>query len=128
VIVDAHGGSEAGETPGDGASDAARGTGDEGDLAGEVQSSWARSVRTARCYAGYRRSVNARLVRGEFLALDASAISLGQMLTNTVQFARTAWWVAVFPGLAITLFVFAFSLLGEALNDAISPEASAIGG
>lgn len=73
--------------------------------------------------AGYAMVTEASL---GFLGLgDASAISLGQMLTNTVQFARTAWWVAVFPGFAITLFVFAFSLLGEALNDAMSHDATA---
>ena len=49
------------------------------------------------------------------------------MLTNTVQFARNAWWVAVFPGATITLFVFAFSAFGDALNDAMSPDATASG-
>jgi peptide/nickel transport system permease protein len=73
--------------------------------------------------AGYAMVTEASL---GFLGLgDPSAISLGQMLTNTVQFARTAWWVAVFPGLAISLFVFAFSLLGEALNDAMSHDGTA---
>jgi peptide/nickel transport system permease protein len=49
-------------------------------------------------------------------------MSLGGMLTNTVQFARVAWWVAVFPGLMLTALVLAFSALGDALNDALSPE------
>jgi peptide/nickel transport system permease protein len=83
-------------------------------------------VVNASLRAGYAMVTEASL---GFLGLgDPSAISLGQMLTNTVQFARTAWWVAVFPGLSITLFVFAFSLFGEALNDAMSPEASAAEG
>jgi peptide/nickel transport system permease protein len=53
-----------------------------------------------------------------FLGLgDPSAISLGQMLTNTVQYARVAWWSAVFPGAAITWFVFGFSILGDLANE-----------
>jgi peptide/nickel transport system permease protein len=58
-----------------------------------------------------------------FLGLgEPSGMSLGGMLTNTVQFARVAWWVAVFPGLMLTALVLAFSALGDALNDALSPE------
>jgi peptide/nickel transport system permease protein len=32
-----------------------------------------------------------------------------------------AWWVAAFPGLAITLVVVAFNLLGDGLRDALDP-------
>jgi peptide/nickel transport system permease protein len=71
--------------------------------------------------AGYAMVTEASL---GFLGLgDPGAISLGQMLTNTVQFARNAWWVAVFPGAAITVFVLAFSALGDVLNEAAEPEA-----
>jgi peptide/nickel transport system permease protein len=65
--------------------------------------------------AGYAVVTEATL---GFLGLgDPSGLSLGGMLTNTVQFARIAWWVAVFPGLAITALVVAFSSLGDALAD-----------
>lgn len=65
--------------------------------------------------AGYAVVTEASL---GFLGLgDPSGLSLGGMLTNTVQFARLAWWVAVFPGLAITALVVAFSSLGDALAD-----------
>lgn len=65
--------------------------------------------------AGYAVVTEATL---GFLGLgDPSGLSLGGMLTNTVQFARLAWWVAVFPGLAITALVVAFSSLGDALAD-----------
>jgi peptide/nickel transport system permease protein len=70
--------------------------------------------------AGYAVVTEASL---GFLGLgEPSGMSLGGMLTNTVQFARVAWWVAVFPGLMLTALVLAFSALGDALNDALSSE------
>jgi peptide/nickel transport system permease protein len=72
--------------------------------------------------AGYAVVTEASL---GFLGLgEPSGMSLGGMLTNTVQFARVAWWVAVFPGLLLTLLVLAFSALGDALNDALAPESA----
>jgi peptide/nickel transport system permease protein len=38
------------------------------------------------------------------------------------EFASTAPWIAVFPGLAIALTVFGFSLFGDALRDALDPK------
>lgn len=38
------------------------------------------------------------------------------------EYASTAPWIAVFPGLAIALTVFGFSLFGDALRDAIDPK------
>jgi peptide/nickel transport system permease protein len=38
------------------------------------------------------------------------------------EFASTAPWIAVFPGLAIALTVFGFSLFGDALRDAMDPK------
>ena len=32
------------------------------------------------------------------------------------------WWIALYPGLAIFLTVFAYNLIGEALRDAIDPK------
>ena len=34
---------------------------------------------------------------------------------------KLVWWLAVFPGLAIFLTVFSFSMLGDALRDALDP-------
>ncbi|MBI1847987.1 MAG: ABC transporter permease [Candidatus Rokubacteria bacterium] len=46
----------------------------------------------------------------------------GLMLRGAaVQFAETAPWMAVFPGLAISLAVFAFNLFGDSLRDALDP-------
>ena len=38
------------------------------------------------------------------------------------QYAETAWWIAVFPGLAITVSVFAFNIFGDALRDVLDPK------
>jgi peptide/nickel transport system permease protein len=47
----------------------------------------------------------------------------GLMLRGAaVQFAETAPWMAVFPGLAISLAVFAFNLFGDSLRDALDPK------
>jgi peptide/nickel transport system permease protein len=46
----------------------------------------------------------------------------GLMLSGAaVDFAETAPWMAVFPGLAISLAVFAFNLFGDSLRDALDP-------
>jgi peptide/nickel transport system permease protein len=47
----------------------------------------------------------------------------GLMLRGAaVEFAESAPWMAIFPGLAISLGVFAFNLFGDALRDAIDPK------
>jgi peptide/nickel transport system permease protein len=38
------------------------------------------------------------------------------------EFASTAPWIAIFPGIAIALTVFGFSLFGDALRDALDPK------
>ena len=47
--------------------------------------------------------------------------SWGQMLNQAVRSSTFNWWMAVFPGGAIFLTVFAYNLIGEALRDAIDP-------
>lgn len=47
----------------------------------------------------------------------------GLMLSGAaVDFVQKAPWMAVFPGLAITLTVLAFNVLGDALRDALDPK------
>jgi peptide/nickel transport system permease protein len=47
----------------------------------------------------------------------------GLMLRGAaVQFAESAPWMAIFPGLAISLAVFAFNLFGDSLRDALDPK------
>jgi peptide/nickel transport system permease protein len=46
----------------------------------------------------------------------------GLMLSGAaVDFAERAPWMAIFPGLAISLAVFAFNLFGDSLRDALDP-------
>ncbi|CFO12990.1 ABC transporter permease [Bordetella pertussis] len=35
---------------------------------------------------------------------------------------REAWWMSVWPGVAILLTVLAINLIGEGLNDALNPQ------
>jgi len=47
----------------------------------------------------------------------------GLMLRGAaVEFAERAPWMAIYPGLAISLSVFAFNLLGDSLRDALDPK------
>ena len=47
----------------------------------------------------------------------------GLMLRGAaVEFAERAPWMAIYPGIAISLSVFAFSLFGDSLRDALDPK------
>jgi peptide/nickel transport system permease protein len=37
------------------------------------------------------------------------------------RYVNTAPWLAIFPGIAITLVVFAVNLLGDSLRDVLDP-------
>jgi peptide/nickel transport system permease protein len=37
------------------------------------------------------------------------------------EYAESAIWIAIFPGLAITLAVFAFNIFGDAVRDTLDP-------
>lgn len=55
-----------------------------------------------------------------FLGLgDQNRISWGQLANNAQQFLQLAWWMAVFPGLAIALSVVGLNLLGDAVSDVL---------
>ncbi len=47
--------------------------------------------------------------------------SWGLMLGTGRQHILDAWWIAMFPGLAITLVVLGINLLGDSLRDALDP-------
>jgi len=49
------------------------------------------------------------------------APSWGNILTEGRTYIFDAWWLTVFPGLAILITVLSFNLLGEGLRDAIDP-------
>ncbi len=48
--------------------------------------------------------------------------SWGRMLSEGRGYIDLAWWIAVFPGLAIVLLVLAFNLLGDGLRDVLDPQ------
>ena len=57
-----------------------------------------------------------------FLGLgDRNQISWGYMLNNAQPFIRSAWWMSLFPGLALLVTVVAVNLIGDGLNDALNP-------
>jgi len=57
------------------------------------------------------------------LGVQEPTAAWGLMLQGGAEeYASTAPWIAVFPGLAIALTVFGFSLFGDALRDAIDPK------
>ena len=47
--------------------------------------------------------------------------SWGRMLYDGRDFLQQAWWIGVFPGLAIFLTVLSFNVVGDALRDALDP-------
>ena len=56
------------------------------------------------------------------LGVQEPVAAWGLMLRGAaVQFAETAPWMAIFPGFAISLAVFAFNLFGDSLRDALDP-------
>ena len=67
---------------------------------------------------------------GQAILAEASLSYLGLGVQEPVpawglmlqEYASTAPWIAVFPGLAIALTVFGFSLFGDALRDALDPK------
>jgi peptide/nickel transport system permease protein len=57
-----------------------------------------------------------------FLGLgDPNLISWGFMIGAGRSVIRIAWWMSVFPGVAIFLTVLALNLVGEGLSDALNP-------
>jgi peptide/nickel transport system permease protein len=46
----------------------------------------------------------------------------GSMIAEGRDFVTSAWWVSLFPGLAILLVVLAFNLLGDWLRDTLDPK------
>jgi len=47
--------------------------------------------------------------------------SWGNILTSGKDYLEFAWWLSLFPGLAILATVLAYNLLGEGIRDALDP-------
>ena len=56
------------------------------------------------------------------LGVPPTTPSWGGMLADGRQYLDTAWWTALFPGLAIMIAVMGVNLLGDGLRDALDPE------
>jgi len=56
------------------------------------------------------------------LGVDPLIPSWGGMLADGRTYLQTAWWVSVFPGLAIMFTVLGLNLLGDWLRDALNPK------
>jgi peptide/nickel transport system permease protein len=56
------------------------------------------------------------------LGLQPPQPSLGRMIFDSQGFVTLAWWMAVFPGLAIFVTVLACNLLGDGLRDVLDPK------
>lgn len=62
-----------------------------------------------------------------FLGLgDPNLMSWGYIIGSSRTVMRTAWWMSVFPGLAIVLTVLGINLIGEALNDSLNPHLQSV--
>ena len=60
-----------------------------------------------------------------FLGLSsADLVSWGRMLNSGQRFLYNAWWLSLFPGMAIFATVLAFNLLGDAIGSALNPKAA----
>lgn len=55
------------------------------------------------------------------IGVQPPTASWGNMLTAGKDNIEIAWWMSVFPGLAILITVLAYNLLGEGIRDAIDP-------
>ena len=55
---------------------------------------------------------------------DPNLMSWGFMIGAARTVIRQAWWMSVFPGIAIVLTVLAINLFGEGLNDTLNPRLS----
>jgi peptide/nickel transport system permease protein len=55
------------------------------------------------------------------LGVPPSVPSWGSMLADGRDYLRAGWWVATFPGVALTLTVLAVNLLGDWLRDELDP-------
>ncbi|MEM5773508.1 MAG: ABC transporter permease, partial [Anaerolineaceae bacterium] len=59
-----------------------------------------------------------------YLGLGAQPPSAewGAMLNYGRSYLRAAWWMSIFPGLAVYLAMLSINLFGEGLRDALDPK------
>jgi peptide/nickel transport system permease protein len=59
------------------------------------------------------------------LGVEPDTPSWGILLNQGKDLMEQAWWIAVFPGLAITLTVLCLNVIGDGLRDALDPRVQA---
>lgn len=55
------------------------------------------------------------------VGVQSSVPTWGGMLSDGREFMRDAWWLATFPGIAISIVVWGVNLMGDGLRDALDP-------
>ncbi|MDV3123458.1 ABC transporter permease [Mycobacterium sp. 21AC1] len=55
------------------------------------------------------------------LGVPADIPTWGSMLADGQLYLGTSWWIAVFPGLALTLTALSINITGDAIRDAVDP-------
>jgi peptide/nickel transport system permease protein len=55
--------------------------------------------------------------------VDPETPTWGNMLRDGQRVLQSAWWQALFPGIALVITVLTLNLLGDALRDALDPRA-----
>ncbi|TMI80215.1 MAG: ABC transporter permease [Bacillati bacterium ANGP1] len=61
------------------------------------------------------------------LGIQPPTPSLGQMLGYSQDLVWQAWWMPTIPGVAITVVVLAFNLLGDRMRDVLDPRLRGLG-
>jgi peptide/nickel transport system permease protein len=54
---------------------------------------------------------------------DPNVMSWGYLVSNAQPFIRIAWWMSVFPGVAIAMAVLGINLMSDGLNDVLNTQA-----
>ena len=55
------------------------------------------------------------------LGIAAPQATWGSLIGDGRQYIYQSWWTAAVPGLAITILVVVFNLLGDGLRDGLDP-------
>src|SRR5699024_10186427 len=55
------------------------------------------------------------------LGVQPPTVSWGGMLSEGRDYLATSWWIATFPGIAITITVLGIIFLGDWLRDLLDP-------
>lgn len=58
------------------------------------------------------------------LGVQAPQASWGNILTDGKEYIQFAWWLSLYPGLAILITVLGYNLLGEGLRELFDPRSS----